>query len=60
MVKVSGDDVPPAVVTVTLAVPEVATRLAGTDAKSTELPTKVVTSGVAPQLMVAVEVKYVP
>lgn len=60
MVKVTGSDVPPAVVTVMLAVPGVATRLAGTSATRVDPPTLVVTSGVAFQLMVAVEVKCKP
>jgi hypothetical protein len=60
MLKVTGADVPPALVTVMLAVPTVVTRLAGTVASSMAPPTDVVTSGVVPQLMVVVEAKCVP
>ena len=56
MVKVDGADVPPSVVTVMLAMPAVATRLAGIAATSV-LPVWVMTNGVDPQLTVAVEVK---
>jgi len=60
MVKVTGADVPPAVVTVTLAVPTDATRLAGTFAVRMDPPSGAVTSDVLPQLTVAAEEKCVP
>lgn len=60
MRNVTGADVPPTVVTVTLTEPAVAIRLAGTTAVSVAPPTTVVTNGVVPQLTVAVEVKFAP
>jgi hypothetical protein len=53
-------DVPPAVVTVTLAVPAVAIRLAGTAAVSWVALTKVVVSPAPFQFTVAPETKFVP
>jgi hypothetical protein len=60
MVNVTGADVPPAVVTVTLTAPAVATRLAGIATGSVELPTRVAVRGVAPKFAIIGEVKLVP
>jgi len=60
MVKVAGADVPPAEVTVTLALPAVATRLAGTAAERMAPWMTVVTSGVPFQLTFAGELKLEP
>ena len=59
-VKVAGADVPWFVVTVTLVVPAVATRLAGTCAASVPPAMRVVASGVAPKLTTEAEVKFWP
>lgn len=56
--KVTGADVPPALVTVTLTVPTVVIRLEGTSAESVIPPAKVVASGVVPQLMTVLESTY--
>jgi|SRR5208283_2888081 len=60
MVNVAPADVPPAVVTVTLAVPAVAIRLAGTAALSLVALTNVVVSAALPHSAVAPETKLVP
>jgi len=60
MVNVAPADVPPVVVTVTLAVPAVAIRLAGTAAVSLVALTNVVVSVVVPHCTVAPETKFVP
>ena len=53
-------DVPPLVVTVTLATPTVAIRFAGTEAVSWFALTYVVVSAVLPQFTVAPGTKFVP
>ena len=53
-------EVTPAVVTVTLTAPAVATRLAGIATGSVELPTRVAVRGVAPKFAIIGEVKLVP
>lgn len=53
-------DVPPAVLTVTRALPAVETSAAGTAAVSCALLTKVVVSGVDPNLTDARETKFLP
>ena len=60
IVNVEPADVPPDPVTVIVAEPEVAIRLAGTAAVSWVALIKVVGSAVAPHLMVEVELKFVP
>jgi hypothetical protein len=60
MVNVAPSDVPRLVVTVTVAVPGVAIRLAGTVAVSWLVPTNAVASGVPFQFTVAPEKRYVP
>ena len=60
MVKVEPPEVPPVVVTVTLAVPTAAIRLAGTAAVNCVDPTTVVLSDVVPHLALAPETKFVP
>src|SRR5204863_8067784 len=60
IVNVAGPDVPPAVVTVTLAVPALAIRLAGTVAVTCTPLTYVVVSAVAPHCTVAPLTKFVP
>lgn len=60
MVNVAAAEVPPAVVTVTLAVPTVEIRLAGTEAVSSVELTRIVVSAVPPHLATAPEAKFVP
>jgi hypothetical protein len=60
MVNVAPAEVPPPVVTVTLAVPAVAIRLAGTEAVSFAALTKVVVSAVVPHFAAAPAAKFVP
>ena len=60
MVKVAPAEAPPAVVTVTLAVPGTAIKAAGTVALSWPALTNVVASAVAPHFAVASETKLVP
>ena len=60
IVKVAEGDVPPAAVIVTLTLPAVAIRLAGTAAESVAVPTTVVASGVPFQLTVTGAVKFEP
>ena len=60
MVNVDPTEVPPVVVTVTLAVPVDAIRLAGTAAVSLFALTNVVASAVVPHCTVAPETKFVP
>src|SRR5204863_5471878 len=60
IVNVAGPDVPPAVVTVTLAVPALAIRLAGTVAVTCTPLTYVVVSAVAPHCTVAPLSRLVP
>ena len=60
MVKIADLEVPPAVVTVTLAVPEVVIRLDDTGAVSLVALTKIGRSEVPPHFTVAVGVKLVP
>lgn len=59
MVKVNGADAPPAVVTVTLTLPAVATRLAGIITGNAP-PTRGAVRGVAPKFATIDEVKLVP
>lgn len=60
MVNVAPAEVPPVVVTVTLAVPTAAIRLAGTAAVSWLALTNVAVSAVAPHLALAPATKFVP
>src|ERR1019366_3395121 len=60
MVNVAPADVPPAVVTVTLAVPAAAIRLAGPGAVRLVALPNVVVSAVVPHFAAAPETKFVP
>ena len=60
IVNVAGPEVPPVVVTVTLAVPALAIRLAGTVAVTCTPLTYVVVSAVAPHCTVAPLTRLVP